>query len=82
MITEKIKKFGRKATYSSDRKPSKINDEMKIAAAYAIKDCVSENELSEEHIIPSVFDKNVSSAVARAVAEAAVKTGVSRLNSL
>ena len=55
---------------------------MKIAAAYAIKDCVSENELSEEYIIPSVFDKNVSSAVARAVAEAAVKTGVSRQNSL
>ena len=65
-----------------DVRASKINDEMKIAAAYAIKDCVSENELSEEYIIPSVFDKNVSSAVARAVAEAAVKTGVSRLNSL
>lgn len=67
---------------SLDVRASKINDEMKIAAAYAIKDCVSENELSEEYIIPSVFDKNVSSAVARAVAEAAVKTGVSRLNSL
>lgn len=65
-----------------DVRASKINDEMKIAAAYAIKDCVSENELSEEYIISSVFDKNVSSAVARAVAEAAVKTGVSRLNSL
>ena len=55
-----------------------INDEMKLAAAKAIADGVPENMLSEEFIIPSVFDLSVVSAVAREVAAAAQKTGVAR----
>ncbi len=55
-----------------------INDEMKLAAAKAITDGVPENMLSEEFIIPSVFDLSVVSAVAREVAVAAQKTGVAR----
>ena len=52
-----------------------INEEMKVAAAHAIADSVGKNELSEEYIIPSVFNRNVFVKVARAVAEAAYKSG-------
>jgi malate dehydrogenase (oxaloacetate-decarboxylating) len=62
-----------------DVRASDINDEMKIAAAYAIADLISENELSTEFIIPDVFDKRVAPAVAKAVAEAAKKTGIARI---
>ncbi|HEY3997809.1 MAG TPA: NAD-dependent malic enzyme [Candidatus Xenobia bacterium] len=55
-----------------------INDEMKMAASQAIAGCVSDRELAEEYIIPSVFNKKVAEAVARAVEKAAVKTGVAR----
>lgn len=55
-----------------------INEEMKLAASYALADLVSGNQLNEEYIIPSVFDKRVVPAVARAVEEAAYKTGVAR----
>ena len=51
---------------------------MKIAAAYAIAGLVAEDELNEEYIIPKAFDERVAPAVAKAVAEAAVKTGVAR----
>jgi malate dehydrogenase (oxaloacetate-decarboxylating) len=57
---------------------SDINEEMKIAAAEAIADLISDEELSADLIIPSAFDPRVGKAVAAAVAEAAIKTGVSR----
>ena len=63
-----------------DVRASDINDEMKIAAAYAIADLVSEEELSPEYIIPNPFDKRVAESVAKAVAKAARETGVARLN--
>ena len=53
-----------------------VNDEMKIAAARAIAECVRPDELTPEYIIPSVFNKKVVPAVARAVARAAQQTGV------
>ena len=56
-----------------------INDEMKMAASYAIASLVSDEELCASYILPHAFDKRVGKAVARAVAEAAVKTGVARL---
>jgi malate dehydrogenase (oxaloacetate-decarboxylating) len=55
-----------------------INEEMKLAAAHAIAQVVSDRELGEEYIIPSVFNKKVVEAVARAVRRAAVKSGVAR----
>ncbi len=61
-----------------DVKASAINEEMKIAAANAIAELVSEEELSEDYIIPAAFDERVAPAVAKAVAEAAVKSGVAR----
>ena len=56
-----------------------INDEMKMAAAKALTDLISDEELSEEYIIPKAFDKRVGETVARSVAEAAIKTGTARL---
>lgn len=56
-----------------------INLEMKLAAAYAIADYIKENDLNEENIIPSPFDKGVAGAVAEAIAEAARKSGVARI---
>ncbi|HEX8889862.1 MAG TPA: malic enzyme-like NAD(P)-binding protein [Pyrinomonadaceae bacterium] len=57
---------------------SRINEEMKVAAAHAIAGTISESELHPEYIIPSVFDKRVAELVARAVEEAAYNTGVAR----
>ncbi|MBQ6659838.1 MAG: NADP-dependent malic enzyme [Lachnospiraceae bacterium] len=56
-----------------------INDEMKIAAARAIASFVTDDKLSADYIIPSALDKTVAQAVAKAVAEAARKSGVARL---
>lgn len=56
-----------------------INTEMKVAAAYAIADLVSDEERHEDYIIPGAFDERVANAVADAVAKAAQKTGVARL---
>jgi len=56
-----------------------INNEMKIAAAYAIASLVSDDELSEEYILPAPFDTRVGKTVAAAVAEAARKTGAARI---
>jgi len=56
-----------------------INDEMKIAAAKAIASLVSDEELCPEYIIPAPFDKRVGPVVAKAVAEAARKSGVARI---
>lgn len=62
-----------------DARASEINEEMKKAAAYAIASLVSEGELCADYIIPKAFDERVGRAVARAVYDAAVKTGVSRI---
>lgn len=56
-----------------------INDEMKIAAAYALAELISEEDLSPDYIIPKAFDPRVGKAVAAAVADAARKSGVSRI---
>lgn len=56
-----------------------INDEMKLAAAYAIADLVGDAERCEEYVIPSPFDSRVVEAVAAAVADAARKSGVARI---
>ena len=56
-----------------------INDEMKVAAAYAMADLVSNQELNAEYILPAAFDERVKNAMAKAVAEAAKKSGVARL---
>ncbi|WP_461258029.1 NAD(P)-dependent malic enzyme [Treponema sp. R80B11-R83G3] len=61
-----------------DVRASDINDEMKIAAAYALASLVSENELRRDYIIPAAFDPRVRDAVARATAQAAIKSGVAR----
>ena len=63
-----------------DVRASDINDEMKIAAAYALAGLVSDEELDAEHILPYAFDPRVKDAVAKAVAEAAIKRGVARIN--
>ncbi|HAK59017.1 MAG TPA: NAD-dependent malic enzyme [Nitrospiraceae bacterium] len=55
-----------------------VNEDVKIAAAKAIAHVVKDDELHEDYIIPSIFDKKVVSAVAHAVAEAAKKTGLAR----
>lgn len=56
-----------------------INDEMKIAAAKALAGLISEEELNADYIIPAAFDERVGGTVAKAVAEAARKSGVARL---
>lgn len=62
-----------------DVRASDINDEMKIAAAYALAELVSDDELNPEYVIPAPFDERVGPAVAKAVAEAAKKSGVARI---
>ena len=62
-----------------DVRAKDINDEMKIAAAEALANLISEEELSPEYFIPKAFDKRVGPAVAKAVADAARKTGVARI---
>ena len=61
-----------------DVRASDINDEMKLAAAQAIADLISDDELNEDYILPQAFDPRVGKAVAAAVAEAARRTGVAR----
>ena len=62
-----------------DVRAKDINDEMKVAAAYAIAELVSDQELNAEYILPAAFDKRVKDVVAKAVAEAAKKSGVARV---
>ncbi|MBR5528978.1 MAG: NAD-dependent malic enzyme [Oscillospiraceae bacterium] len=62
-----------------DVRASEINEEMKVAAAEALANLISDDELSADYIIPAAFDKRVGPAVAAAVAEAARKTGVARI---
>ena len=62
-----------------DVRASDINEEMKLAAAQALAGLISEEELTENYIIPHAFDPRVGPAVAKAVAEAARKSGVARI---
>ena len=62
-----------------DVRASDINEEMKVAAAHALADLIGEDELSAEYIIPAAFDPRVGPAVAKAVADAARRTGVARI---
>ena len=62
-----------------DVRASDINEEMKMAAAQALANLISDDERSADYIIPRAFDARVGPAVAKAVAEAARKTGVARI---
>ncbi|WP_294181555.1 NADP-dependent malic enzyme [uncultured Clostridium sp.] len=61
-----------------DVRATEINDEMKMAAAYAIADCVSEKQLKPEYVIPDAFDPQVAQKVAYYVAKSAIDTGVAK----
>ena len=62
-----------------DVRASDINDEMKMAASYAIASLVSERELNSEYILPAAFDERVGKTVAKAVSDAARKSGLARI---
>lgn len=62
-----------------DARASDINNDMNIAAAYAIANYVKESELNEEFVIPNALDKAVADAVAKAVKQAAIDGGLSRI---
>lgn len=62
-----------------DCRAKRINEEMKVAAAYAISNSISDEELSPTNIIPKAFDLNVQKKVAEAVKEAAIKSGVATI---
>jgi len=62
-----------------DVRASDINEEMKMAAAHALADLITDEELCADYIIPKAFDPRVGPAVAKAVAEAARRTGVARI---
>ncbi len=61
-----------------DVRATDINEEMKIAAAHAIAEIITQDELTKDYIIPAPFDKRVVDSVAKAVSEAAIKSGVAR----
>lgn len=61
-----------------DTRATQINEEMKLAAVYAIANLISDEELSEDYVIPAPFDPRVAPEVAAAVAKAAMETGVAR----
>ncbi len=62
-----------------DVRAREINEEMKLAAAYAIASMIKEEDLNENNVIPNALDKTVAANVAKAIKEAAVKTGAARL---
>lgn len=62
-----------------DVRAKEINEEMKLAAAYAIAGYIDEKDLNEDNIIPSALDKGVAKVVANAIADAARKSGVARI---
>lgn len=62
-----------------DCRAKEINEEMKVAASYAIANLISEDELNEDYILPSPLDKRVVPAIAEAVIRAARETGVARI---
>lgn len=65
-----------------DCRARKINDEMKLAASYAIAHLIKDEELNPDYIIPSPFDKRIASAVREAVIKAAIETNVARIKEL
>lgn len=62
-----------------DVRAADINEEMKLAAAYALSEIIAAEELTEDYIIPKPFDQRVAPAVAKAVAKAAMDSGVARV---
>ncbi len=62
-----------------DCRASDINEEMKIAASFAIASLVEDNKLKPDYILPHAFDKRIGQTVAKAVKDAAIKTGVARI---
>ena len=62
-----------------DCRAKEINEEMKVAASYAIANLISDDELNAEYILPEAFDKRIGKAVAEAVIKAANETGVSQI---
>lgn len=62
-----------------DCRASDINEEMKVATSYALANLVSDEDLSEDYILPRAIDKRIGKAVAAAVVEAAKKSGVARI---
>jgi malate dehydrogenase (oxaloacetate-decarboxylating) len=62
-----------------DTRASAITKEMELAAAHALAGVIPSDQLSADYIVPSVFDRSISALVARAVAEAAVRSGVARI---
>ena len=62
-----------------DCRAKEINEEMKVAASYAIANLISDDELNAEYILPEAFDKRIGKAVAEAVINAAKETGVSQI---
>lgn len=62
-----------------DVRAREINEEMKVAAAYAIANAISDDELRPDNIIPKAFDLNVQNLVAEAVKNAAIRTGVNKI---
>ena len=71
---EQVRRFG-----TFDVRASDINEEMKMAAAMALANLISDEELNADYIIPKAFDPRVGPAVAKAVAEAAIRSGVARI---
>lgn len=65
-----------------DVRARQINEEMKLAAAYALANLMSDDELDPDHVVVDVFDPRVPKAVAKAVAQAAIDTGVARVKEL
>lgn len=63
-----------------DVRAKEINDEMLVAAAYGMANLIDESELTPQNIIPKVTDFRTAAAIAKAVAEAAIKTGVARID--
>jgi malate dehydrogenase (oxaloacetate-decarboxylating) len=61
-----------------DARAATVTEEMKLAAAHAIAGVIPEEELSEEYVIPSVFDRRVAEAVGAAVADEAQRAGIAR----
>ena len=62
-----------------DCRASDINEEMKIAASYALASLVDDDKLNADYILPEAFDSRVGKTVAKAVKEAAIKSGVARI---
>ncbi len=62
-----------------DVRASAINEQMKLAASYAIASLIPENKLSEDYFIPSPLDRKVASKVAEEVAKAAIKSKVAKI---